>query len=202
MKRYDTDMDAECFAKAIEKEVASFEAERAREREAKALEQKNRDTACRVAMRVSREVVLPLLSGLRDAFAKGKMLPRWEVGSSEETGKYSATCRSCPSNPGDLNFCIRAAVEVQEGGTKLGFSLVCECEDPLKTAQSRTKELPQGECPSSSRERPSKASELHAAGGYSPGVADFNMTDAHRWFYNELEKSAVACVREKQKQVV
>jgi hypothetical protein len=176
-------MDTDCFAKAIEEEIASIETERRRAREAQALERENRDAACRTALRVRAEVILPLLDGFRDAFAKGKMLPRWEVASEGGIDKFSATCRSCSANPGDLSFRIKAEVAVQENGTKLGFSVVCECEDPLKTSESKT-------------------SELGKAGGYSVNMTGFNMTDAHRWYYNELEKCAVACVREKLKQAV
>jgi hypothetical protein len=174
-------MDTDCFAKAIEKEIAAIETERQRAQEAKARDQKNFDAACRTALRVRTEVILPLLNGLRDAFAATKVLPRWEVATAGETDAFSATCRSCSASPGEPVFRITAEAAVRENGAKLDLSVACECEEPCKASESKTAEL----C--------SKES-------YSVSAAGLNMTDVHRWYYVELEKCALACVREKQKQ--
>jgi hypothetical protein len=174
-------MDTDCFAKAIEKEIAAIETERQRAQETKAREQKNFDAACRTALRVRAEVILPLLNGLCDAFAETKVLPRWEVATAGETEAFSATCRSCPAGPGEPVFRITAEAAVRESGAKLDLAVACECEDPGKATENKTAEL----C--------SKES-------YSVGAAGCNMTDAHRWYYVALEKCALACVREKQKQ--
>jgi hypothetical protein len=170
-------MDSDCFAKAIEKEIALVAIERQRAKEAKALEQKNIDAACRTALRVRADVVTPLLDGLRDAFAKGKLLPEWEGAADETADTFAATCRSCPTDGGDLTFRIKAEITVQEKGATLGYSALCECEEPAGASQS-------------------KISELVKEGGYSVSVKQLSVIDAHRWFYIELEKCALACVRE------
>jgi hypothetical protein len=174
------DVNTDGFAKAIEREIAAIEAERQREREAKILEEEKRDQACRTALRVRDEVILPLLSAIHDAFAKAKILQRWEVQSEGKMDCFSATCRSCSVNPEDLTFRIKADVAVQEQGGMLRFAVACECVGATQPPAN-------------------PILDLHKSDDCTVDATQADMAGIRRWYFHELEACVVACVREKRK---
>lgn len=167
------------FAQAIEREIAAIAAEQQRASEAKALEEERRDKACRAALRVHDEVIVPLLNGVRDAFAKATLLQCWEVNSEGKMDAFSATCRTCSVNPEDPSFQIKADAAVQDKAGNVRFSVVCEWTGP-----------PQPPAP--------PVMDLHRSEDYSMNATEFDMTVVRRWFYRELEESVVACVRQRR----
>ena len=177
------DVTTDGFVKAIEREISAIEAERQREREAKIRQEEKHDEACRLALKVRDEAILPLLNAVRDAFARVTTLRRWDVQSEGKMDRFLGNCRSCPVNPDDVRFQIKADVAVQDNGGQLRFSVACEC--------TGANPPPAG-----------PVIDLHRSEDYVVDAAQADMSGICRWYYHELEKCVVACVREKRKPMV
>jgi hypothetical protein len=166
------------FRRAIAGAVKVVRAEQEAQREREAAEKARLTKARNRALMVHEKVILPLLTRLRDDFADHakKVLPAWDVRSTNDPDRYSAELATpCIETGAAKRFVIEADASVAELGEFVTLSVVCTMIDP-KIAS------------------PGHAASLFEKKAKFPAVQIFDELGSRTWFHTQLVECVRLCV--------